>query len=309
MMSEIPLSFIPSSSSLGTRLLSCFLPLFGGSRKKGLLTEWAEEIRYRRDLKEFGQRDTDIWVSTYSRSGTTWMQMILYQLTQEGSMDFEHLFDVSPWVYYSSLRQKVPVSTPDPRILKTHDPYERFSHGQRGRYIFVVRDGRDVAVSWFHHRKNVRGYEGSFDQHFQEFLYGKKYNWFNHVRSWVENSKNLPLLLVYYEDLKNNFESEIRRIAKFLRLDPSEDVVTRTSERCSFAFMKEHEAQLGPHVSHFAHLLGSTFRIHNTESFLRNGMTGEGKQTLQPDQEQAYQRKFREVLGNLTQLERYSQES
>ena len=51
------------------------------------------EYRYRRYLAEFGEADSDIWVSTYSKSGTTWMQVILYQLITDGRMDFDHLSD------------------------------------------------------------------------------------------------------------------------------------------------------------------------------------------------------------------------
>ncbi|MDP2135545.1 MAG: sulfotransferase domain-containing protein, partial [Sulfuritalea sp.] len=129
-------------------------------------TAWEFELRYRRYLAEFGESDDDILVSTYSKSGTTWMQMILYQLTTDGDMGFDHLFDISPWVYYSALREVPPASTPQPRILKSHDSYARFARGRRGRFIFVVRDGRDVCLSLFHHRRNFKRYDGSFEQHF-----------------------------------------------------------------------------------------------------------------------------------------------
>jgi hypothetical protein len=47
-------------------------------------------------MNDFGQRDSDIYVVSYPRSGTTLMQMILYQMTTDGDMGFKHIYDVSP---------------------------------------------------------------------------------------------------------------------------------------------------------------------------------------------------------------------
>jgi hypothetical protein len=52
--------------------------------------------RMRKLMKDFGQRETDIYVVSYPRSGTTLMQMILYQMTTDGNMEFDHIYDVSP---------------------------------------------------------------------------------------------------------------------------------------------------------------------------------------------------------------------
>jgi len=58
----------------------------------------------------------------------------------------------------------------------------------------VVRDGRDVCVSRYHHRRSFKGYTGSFDEHFQNFLFGTEYNWFNHVAGWlaIEQVESIP---------------------------------------------------------------------------------------------------------------------
>lgn len=46
-------------------------------------------------------RPDDIFIVTYPRSGTTWMQMILYQLTTDGNIDFANIYQVSPWLELS----------------------------------------------------------------------------------------------------------------------------------------------------------------------------------------------------------------
>jgi hypothetical protein len=47
-------------------------------------------------LRDFVPRPDDIFIVTYPRSGTTWMQMILYQLTTDGDMTFAHIEQVCP---------------------------------------------------------------------------------------------------------------------------------------------------------------------------------------------------------------------
>ena len=51
----------------------------------------ADKLRFEQYKMKFGQRDSDIYIVSYPKSGTTKMQMILYQLTTEGHMDFNHI--------------------------------------------------------------------------------------------------------------------------------------------------------------------------------------------------------------------------
>lgn len=263
------------------------------------------EYRYRRYLAEFGEADSDIYVSTYSKSGTTWMQLILYQLTTAGSMDFDHLFDVSPWVWYSSIRQTLPAATPLPRLLKTHDDYRRFEKGRRGRIVFVTRDGRDVCVSLYHHRRNFKRYEGCFDEHFADFLHGTDYNWFEHTRRWLENSGRLPVIYVRFEDLKRDFAGTVRKLAATLEIPVNDEIIARTVERCSFASMKRHELQLGPRNSHFAKTEGVPYLVKNPDQFIRRGEIGEGLAVLSHEQLQAYGERFDRSLRPFALLEEY----
>jgi len=255
-------------------------------------TELEFELRYRRYLAEFGESGDDIIVSTYSKSGTTWMQMILYQLSTEGSMDFEHLFDISPWVYYSALREVAPMKTPTPRIIKSHDRYGRFSKGRRGRFIFVVRDGRDVCLSLFHHRRNFKRYDGSFEQHFDDFINGTDYNWFDHLRLWLENSAGLPITYVRFEDLKHDFATTTRGIADSCGIAVDAATMARVAERCSFGFMKQHEAKFAPRNEHFAGKTNAPYLVRDPGQFIRHGEVGEGVAALTERQLAIYRQRF-----------------
>lgn len=263
------------------------------------------EMRYRRYLAEFGESESDIIISTFSKSGTTWMQMILYQLTTGGQMDFDHLFDISPWIWYAALRNTQPAKTPAPRLLKSHDRYGRFAGGRKGRFVFVVRDGRDVCLSLFHHRRNFKRYDGSFEQHFDEFINGTEYNWFDHIRPWLDNRSGLPIIYIRFEDLKNDFSHTVSRLAENLGIPVTAETMARVTERCSFDFMKRHEARFAPRNEHFSGMAGVPYHVRNPDQFIRHGIVGEGVATLSPSQLATYRDRFDKTLSDIPLIADY----
>jgi len=72
---------------------------------------------------EFVPRPDDVFIVTYPRSGTTWMQMILYQLTTDGDMDFPHIYEYCPWFERSSRSALGFEARPSPRLFKSHLTY------------------------------------------------------------------------------------------------------------------------------------------------------------------------------------------
>ncbi|MDJ0836632.1 MAG: sulfotransferase domain-containing protein [Acidobacteriota bacterium] len=186
-------------------------------------------------------RQNDIFIATYPRSGTTYLQMILYQLTTDGNMDFDHISQKSPWLERMLMRRRNPMnSMSSPRLIKTHLRYEAAPKGP-SRYIYVVRDGRDVAASMHHFRKTGK----AFDYSYKVFMAGKLPNgsWFEHVKGWWENKDGLNLLFLTYSQMEADPEGTIRRIAEFIDVPLDEERLARTMERSSLAYMREREHQ------------------------------------------------------------------
>jgi Sulfotransferase domain len=264
------------------------------------------EYRYLLYKARFGQADSDIYVSTYSKSGTTWAQIILYQLTTTGDMGFDHLFDISPWVWYAAVRETEPAVTPAPRILKSHDVYRRFGRNHKGRILYVLRDGRDVCVSLYHHRRNFKRYAGTFEQHVDHFLHNTDYNWFEHLEAWLANTNGLPIHYVHYEDLKSDFDATVLGIARFCGIEVDDAILERTRRQSSFSSMKQHELQLGPRNAHFAGREDSSpYLVKNPDQFIRRGEVGEGRRTLTAAQLAAFQERFDRSLAGFAQVARY----
>lgn len=84
-----------------------------------LLSTAAGKLRWVRLAHlEFVPRPDDIFIITYPRSGTTWMQMILYQLTTDGDMEFPHIYEYCPWFERSSRSGLGFEARPSPRLFK-----------------------------------------------------------------------------------------------------------------------------------------------------------------------------------------------
>ncbi|KAB8333999.1 sulfotransferase domain-containing protein [Scytonema tolypothrichoides VB-61278] len=243
----------------------------------------------------FMLRPDDIFIVTYPRSGTTWMQMILYQLTTDGNMDFAHIYQVCPWLELSLELGKYSFeSFGYPRIFKTHLSYNDIPKGPC-KYIYVARDGKDVATSYFHFYVSHLKYQGTFSEFFKSFLDGRIVygSWFQHVSDWWLHREEPNILFLTYEDLIQDLEGCIQKIITFCNLKISSEKLPEILKRCSFEFMKEHENK-------FDHSLGVLVEEgFKPNSFIRKGMVGGGRKKLDSQQEMIFKQKLSEYADNL----------
>jgi peroxiredoxin len=242
---------------------------------------------------KFVPRPNDIFIATYPRSGTTWMQMLLYQLTTDGNMDLAHIAQHCPWFERSMNSAQGFENLPSPRIFKTHLSFGKVPKGP-GRYIYVVRDGADVAVSYYNLYRNYNQYKGTFEEFFERFIRGKVHygSWFDHVEGWRKHRHKLNVLFLTYEQLTRDLEACVRRIIAFCDLKVPEERIPAILERCSFGFMKQHESKFDPALE----MLWESGTQLN--SFLRAGQVGAGARELS----KAQRTRFDRVLGGHQEL-------
>jgi hypothetical protein len=204
--------------------------------------------------------------------------MIVYQLTSDGAMDFAHIDQVSPFLEITMIPRRLKISDlrATPRVVKTHLPYHEIPKGP-GRYIYCVRNGLDVAVSYHDHsRKYVPGMaELSLSEFFSRFMAGQVLygSWFEHAAGWLRNKDRLNVLVLTYEELSADLEAAVRRIADFcgITIDPAD--MPRILERCSFAFMRQHDAKFAGGPNHTNPGAPKT-------PFIRQGQVGGWRQEL-----------------------------
>jgi aryl sulfotransferase len=106
---------------------------------------------------EFVFRDGDIVISTYGKSGTTWMQQIISQMLFAGDTEMDTQA-MSPWVDYvippKELKLAALEAQTHRRFVKTHLPVDALVYSPQAKYIYIGRDGRDVLWSFYNHHSS-----------------------------------------------------------------------------------------------------------------------------------------------------------
>lgn len=259
------------------------------------LTNLARYIHYYKTAHlEFKPRVDDIFIVTYPRSGTTWLQMVLYQLATDGSMEIDHIAQKVPWferlIHYRIWSAEDFESMDSPRIFKSHLPVKELPYGEM-KYIYVVRNGCDVAASYFEFYCSHLGFKGDFDQFLKLFFSGQVQfgSWFEHVAGWKAKSETSSnVLFLSFEKLKNDFNGELDKIIKFAGFKISESRKAEIHKRCSFEFMKQHEDK-------FDHITAQIWeKGYKSSSFIRQGKTGMGHARFSPDKLAIFKNKLKQ---------------
>ncbi|RYG70457.1 sulfotransferase domain-containing protein [archaeon] len=204
-----------------------------------------------------------VFVASYPKSGTTWMQCIVYNLLSDGDQSFDHISNYFPFFEISrtwdqdqgTLHPKYEDrhSSMGSRAFNTHLRYSMMAQGERMRYIYVVRRGKDALLSFFHHlahQDDADIFNGSLGDFVRDWCDGKIIfgSWLRHLEGWVMASKEWGgrVLLVRYEDLSSDLSGQMLRISQFLGLNHTAERVSELSALCSFQHMKKCSAQYEP---------------------------------------------------------------
>ena len=214
----------------------------------------------------------DVVIATTPKAGTTWVQQICHQIrcalvAPQRGMDFDEISSVVPWIELAhDLGQnlhgeQVPFATPEnfPRFFKTHCWY---NHCPRfPKTIVVLRDPCDVLTSFYSFFEGWFFDAGSIDieTFANEFWLSRgvpddsmtqNASYFVHLISWYEQhhgKESSNILLVFFEDLQDDLEHQIRRIAKFISNDQYnfdvDEVIHHAVTHATFSFMKQNESK------------------------------------------------------------------
>jgi hypothetical protein len=234
------------------------------------------------DLPGLRRRDDDIYIVGYKGSGTTWMQMILFQLMTDGDLErIAHIYEYSPYpefeIRHSGSIKRIE-HLPSPRVLKSHLLFKEV-YAPTGKFIYVARDGMEVAVSSYHHHINSGNGMVPFEIYFDRFMNDRP-GWFDHIAEWASNRHRPNLLFLSYRELCDDLASVINKIAQFCNIPLDRAKLATVLERCTFSYMKLHECKFDPNA-------GATW--------LRN-LCDRGRAHVSASQQKTFGLKYRERL-------------
>jgi aryl sulfotransferase len=247
----------------------------------------------------FPFRDGDIVISTRSKSGTTWVQMICALLVFRTPDLPAPLAELSPWLDHTV--EPLPVvlarleAQQHRRFLKSHTPLDGLLPlDPRASYVVVVRHPLDMAVSLYHQGSNldrarVAELTGTaVPSHLERpVLHDWLVAWVEHDVTPQESLDSLPgvvhhlvdawtrrsdrVLLVHYDDLVADLEGEMRLLAQRLGFDVPEDRWPELVAAARFDAMQARAAHLAPDR------LGV---LKDPHRFFRAGRSGAGRELL-----------------------------
>nr|GMD77213.1 cytosolic sulfotransferase 12-like [Ipomoea batatas] len=199
-----------------------------------------------RSQQHFQAQDSDILLCTLPKCGTTWLKALIFALITR-----KHYFppavpqlethpllttnpqDLIPNLEFSYTRENSPPDFPTMnngvmRLISTHLPLALLpkSVGEsKCKFIYLCRNQKDTIVSFWHFMNKLRGeLRGlgamAFPEAFDKYCRGESHFgpfWHHILEYWKESLENpSQVLFLKYEEIKEEPEVQLRRIAAFL---------------------------------------------------------------------------------------------
>jgi hypothetical protein len=241
--------------------------------------------------QRYRARPGDIFVSSYPKCGTTWVQYILWLILHRGEplplgrrIDevFPHLEEVG---------QAPILALPEPRLIKTHFPFERTPWNRAAKYVYVARNPLDCVVSFYHHTRGFALHydfaDGTFDTYFECFIRGEVDfgDYFDNLLSWVAQRGEPNVLFLTYEDMTAAPRDAVRAIGDFLggehaRAAREPEVLARIVGHSSFDSMHVDQSRW------------SSARPADMPAFVRKGVVGDWRNHCSAEQARRLADKF-----------------
>ena len=216
-------------------------------------------------------RENDVLLASFPRSGNTWIMNLLMYLGILVLEQYVHGLHIDrpvdmpdePSEYIPALKKLKSVVGNERaryRVVKSHEQYQ---HNFR-KSIYVIRDGRDVMVSYYYYSKRFNHFESSF----LDFLNrspSPAREWAAHVQSWISHPKS-AIFLTRYENLLRDPFKEVQGILSFLGETRSFSDISTAISHCSFEKLAGHESAAKPNPTPDPNL-----------NFFRRGTAGDWK--------------------------------
>jgi len=242
----------------------------------------------------------DVFLVSYPRSGNTWTRFLLGNLLYPDSpVTFSNIETRIPEIYFN--RDRVLRALPRPRMLKSHESFQpHYPH-----VIYVVRDPRDVAISFYHHNVKARNVPDdypmtSFVPRFVAGEFDQKFgSWRDNVLSWITlRGENPNFMMLRYEEMKRDTAGSLLQVVTFLehgsfrKIDSSPKTLQRAIELSSPERMRTLEKE---EAASWVLTKGT----RRDKPFVRTAKAGGWKSQLAPESVEAIESAWGDLMQNL----------
>ncbi len=252
------------------------------------LTSIPRDTKYRRLLPK-NPCTEDIFLVSYPKSGNTWLRFLIantlkihYQIQRD--VNFFTMNEFIPDVHLATGFMNVHSeylygNQAIPRIIKSHSEYNKYYH----RVILLVRDPRDVILSYFHYRQKFGNIPNNYT--LSDFIHHKDYGaiaWKKHTESWVKTIRSGQIIKPFrYEDFVKNTQEELHNLMDLLGIKVEESTLIEAIKLSSKENMSNSE------INHSSDYLVKTQRT----PFVRKGKATYGKEMSEEN---------RQIIENIT---------
>ncbi|TMW46808.1 hypothetical protein DOY81_008117 [Sarcophaga bullata] len=247
-------------------------------------------------LYEFNVKDDDVYLVTFPKCGTTWIQEATWLLVN--NLDFETANQVdlafrSVFMEISGLYPNMPKNTLDmsetlksPRVLKSHLPAHLIPKEiwkNKSKIVYCARNPKDMAISYYHFHRGLGTWEGSIDEFVEDLINNDiMYTpYWEHLMDFWDMRQEKNIFFTTYEDMKRNLKDVLIKLNRFLeKPDLTEQQLNELEKHLSFDSMKANK-RVNP-TSNIKSGHGSP-HVRADFEFMRRGVVGSHKDELSPE--------------------------
>jgi hypothetical protein len=246
---------------------------------------------------EPGPRASDVILTAFPKSGSTWTSYLLHQLRSKDDQEFrdikDEVVDITPGHWDPKINPFLIKQRYFPRTFKTHGSYQLCPKG--AKYIYIARNPADTLYSLYYFIHDLFGInekvplEDFYKQYYVD-RFGTDHdigNVWNHFLGWYPHRNDKNVLWLHYEDLIEDRHRCIRAIARFMEIELDNDLLVLILEGSSMEHMRQISSKLNPsqfnRVGKVVMKFGPEMMNYANEmkfGKMRKGSVGDGKENL-----------------------------